>query len=608
MKKIIALLLTAVIFAGMASVTVFAESENLIENPSFEDGIYPWSAYGAEAEESTEAQDGDEYSVLVTKREEKHSSIIYDALKIIKYNGAGKYKISAYVKVKGTGEMKLAPIARVADSSGKKYLAGSRKTVTPGEWTKIELTFNIEGELSEIGEVKIYFTGEDSEKSFCDFYIDNVSFTKLDPIVTPVPTPSVTASPVPVKTDVLRTEKTRVGAIRWDAYYETEGNNGVSDQVAACLSPAKYHWTAPFFSNVTEDNKISFPEYTMEIFEKECDYAIQAGIDYFAYVWYDSFNKMSKARSYHTESSKHDQIQMCAIIEKIYDDKAMNDLFEAMKQSYYLKVDGMPVLYVFKSYSVNFNFMELSEIRSMAANAGVTAPLYIVQMESGTKVGQEINTPSLGYDAVSFYGMQADSKGMAYTDIAKAREDINEKTAQKYRGSAEVPQMIPAIELGKDTRSRIETGVSWTGDYGGNFAYSGTPEEIAQHTLNVLQWMLNNKDVTEANAVIAYAWNEHDEGGWLCPTLKVDEDGKLILDENGNKQANTEILDAVKGAIEEYRLKESGASAEDKNNVPSTPPNSITSYIVTAVVSAIAGSVITSLVFVIVGKKKRINK
>lgn len=25
-----------------------------------------------------------------------------------------------------------------------------------------------------------------------------------------------------------------------------------------------------------------------------------------------------------------------------------------------------------------------------------------------------------------------------------------------------------------------------------------------------------------ADAVITYAWNEHDEGGWLCPTLGAD--------------------------------------------------------------------------------------
>ena len=35
-----------------------------------------------------------------------------------------------------------------------------------------------------------------------------------------------------------------------------------------------------------EDSRASFPEYTQEIFDREMEYAIEAGLDYFAYVWY----------------------------------------------------------------------------------------------------------------------------------------------------------------------------------------------------------------------------------------------------------------------------------------------------------------------------------
>lgn len=31
-----------------------------------------------------------------------------------------------------------------------------------------------------------------------------------------------------------------------------------------------------------------------------------------------------------------------------------------------------------------------------------------------------------------------------------------------------------------------------------------------------------NRDLNPANAIIIYAWNEHDEGGWLQPTLGAD--------------------------------------------------------------------------------------
>ena len=47
----------------------------------------------------------------------------------------------------------------------------------------------------------------------------------------------------------------------------------------------------------------------------------------------------------------------------------------------------------------------------------------------------------------------------------------------------------------------------------------GTPEEIAQNLRNALTWVKNHKNATEANTILVYAWNEFDEGGWLCPTL-----------------------------------------------------------------------------------------
>lgn len=568
MKKFITALLI-ITMVMCVSVPLMAETENLLENPTFEYGIDNWTKYGAEVEESEESQDGDNCSVLITERTEAHSSIKQDLIKIIKNNGKGKYKITAYAKVKKMGSIKLAPVARVRFSSDSKpaYNVGKRVAVNSNEWTKIELSFNIAGEVSELVQADLYFTQDSSESNYLDYYLDNVSFTKIDAVITPEPTPSVTATPIPVKTDIQRADKLRIGAIRWDAYYKTTGHAGnVSDQVAACLSPSEYHWTAPFFADITAEGNITFPEYTLETFEKECDYAIDAGIDYFAYVWYETFNEMSSARKYHVQSSKHDQIKMCAIIESIKDDKTMKELFSAMKEDYYLKVDGMPIVYV--NENKDFNYVVIQKLRSMAADAGVETPLYVVYMKAPT-TSQGLELPVLGYDAVTMYCVRPDTKGMSYADLVKAVANINESTARKFRTSNKTYQYIPLIQFGRDTQSRIKTGVSWTGDYGGNFAYSGTAQELAAHTLDVLKWTFNNTDVTEANAVISYAWNEHDEGGWLCPTLKVDANGDLVLDANGNKQANTEYLDSVKTAISQFRDYEA-------NNEASSPTPQVT--------------------------------
>ena len=45
-----------------------------------------------------------------------------------------------------------------------------------------------------------------------------------------------------------------------------------------------------------------------------------------------------------------------------------------------------------------------------------------------------------------------------------------------------------------------------------------TPDELAAHVTEALGWVDARTDVATAGTAIVYAWNEHDEGGWLCPT------------------------------------------------------------------------------------------
>jgi hypothetical protein len=45
-----------------------------------------------------------------------------------------------------------------------------------------------------------------------------------------------------------------------------------------------------------------------------------------------------------------------------------------------------------------------------------------------------------------------------------------------------------------------------------------TPQEIAAHLQNALQWIGANSCAAEANVISIYAWNEITEGGWLLPS------------------------------------------------------------------------------------------
>ena len=53
-------------------------------------------------------------------------------------------------------------------------------------------------------------------------------------------------------------------------------------------------------------------------------------------------------------------------------------------------------------------------------------------------------------------------------------------------------------------------------------AVTATPDELAAHVRDAVAWTTAHRDLNPSNAVIIYGWNEHDEGGWLMPTLGSD--------------------------------------------------------------------------------------
>jgi len=39
------------------------------------------------------------------------------------------------------------------------------------------------------------------------------------------------------------------------------------------------------------------------------------------------------------------------------------------------------------------------------------------------------------------------------------------------------------------------------------------------HVQDAFDFIGANSSICDADTTLMYAWNEHDEGGWLCPTL-----------------------------------------------------------------------------------------
>lgn len=574
MKKILSLVLSAAVVCSILSFSlgVLADSPNLLENGSFEDGIGTFTKSGTcILEESDESQDGDDCSALVSGRQQNHNSVSFNATAIVQQQGSGEYTFSGWVKLAEADAPKIKLAATYQLTWGnknetRKWPMGTKTELSYDDWTYLEVKTEIAAEKDgdPISEVKLYFVQDAFDASQApDLLFDNLSFIKHGEYIAVTPAPEVE---VPASRDVQSVkgfDTTQIGAIRWDAYFETGSSpTAVSDQVAACLSPAKYHWTAPFFAQVASDGKVSFPKETLALWEEEAQYAIDAGIDYFAYLWYDSNDPMSYARKFHTQSELQDKIKMTGILESLNRSAAtFEELFAAMKEDYWLYMDGMPVIYVYEANQKDKSYVE--RLRKMAAQAGITQPLYIIGM--GYK---DASSAMLGgnndFDAASFYSTGAVGIGSSYAELCQKSLENHNKV---LTAGAAMP-LVPCATMGRDTRARIETGVSWCENtrggpdnlqYGGMFAYTGTPEEIGTQLLDMLNYTKRNRENTKCNTVLMYAWNEHDEGGWICPTLACDDEGNVLYNEDGTAKRNTAHIDAVKKAIDSYRSQEANA-------------------------------------------------
>lgn len=407
----------------------------------------------------------------------------------------------------------------------------------------------------------------------------------------------------------VNTEKTGIGVIYYHNWYETldewwnydnaylddVGNS--SSQEARCLSPKQYHYRLPFFAtintSITSADTIvgdlsagiaEFPEFTKEIWMQEMEYAIDAGVTFMAYLWNraEKINRMGYI--YHIETEGlNGKIKMSGILQD--EKRDIETMVKAMVEDYWYTVDGRPVVYLYdgeklatKEYMSKINTMLAAE--QTAAGKTVTKAYFVV-LGVGKKEAAEQYKEN-GADAISWYAFSGSGaateankkkweslgtkvKEMKYYQLVKhAKERMN----YMLDNCAEL-DVMPTITLGYNTMPRIDNPVRWLWLGRDEIAYDGytvedpTSKEITKNVLDILNFNKINYKKTKSNTVLIYAWNEYDEGGWMAPTLAVDEDGNALKNDDGTNKINRENLDAVKKGIELYRKHEQEAAVYD---------------------------------------------
>jgi mannan endo-1,4-beta-mannosidase len=322
-----------------------------------------------------------------------------------------------------------------------------------------------------------------------------------------------------------------VGAIRWDAWSGDKGTWQIGLIMERTLGPEKFHYRAPFFSVVTATDSIKIDGTTQEIMDQEIAYAKNAGIDYWAYVWYPDGTGMELARKLHQTSTHANDVKWCVVLqafeENVSNTYGIKLVSEFAQENYQKVLGGRPLIYL---YASDLTRAGLDKLRLMCTSKLIKTP-YVVVMDWGAGTASDYCN-LIGADAISNYAAIG-SNNLPFADVIPPQSIANWESYSLQK------PVVPWVCTGWNALPRIETTVPWSANYSiATNCQDASPNDLKNFLVSAIDWTKANKSKAVANTIIMYAWNEHDEGfGAICPTLGSDG------------SPNTERLDSVTSAL-----------------------------------------------------------
>ena len=328
-------------------------------------------------------------------------------------------------------------------------------------------------------------------------------------------------------------EHVLVGAIRWDAWHGPASEVGRT--VEKTLAPAHWHGRLPFYGKVVGENAVEARGNTQEVMDQEIAYAHTAGLDYWAFVIYPEEHALSLGLKLYLSSERKLLVNFCLDLQGGWEARGGPSAWPASIERYvaYFKeptyqdvLGGRPLVYLYSVEGLvgpgRFETWEdartaFVQLRAAAKAAGVGNPYIVAQGWSPEVLEDQVQR--LGLDAIGAYASSGGAEAAPYASLAAHTE----RWWDDFKATG--CEVVPLVSAGWDMRPRVETPVPWVKN--GNikqYYEAPEPEELAAHLGKAIEWSKANPDVVAAQAVLIYAWNEFDEGGWICPTLSESSD------------------------------------------------------------------------------------
>lgn len=348
-----------------------------------------------------------------------------------------------------------------------------------------------------------------------------------------------------IRIDLLKKEKKaiRVSAINWDC--SLPSNTYFGYHQTRTLSPQKYRTVTPYYADILEENKIDYHVRTQEEYDRELQYAMQAGIDYFSYVFYptegskdhtptassDCSHKvyeLNYARRLHETSKYRDQIGVAAIMgSHPFAEADYLELATLLGQPYYEKINGRPIVYLFRRIKRE----DIDGLKNAVKRLGGTEPLFIV-MFNHLPIPADADLSLV--DGISAYACtHGDLK--TYDELLEAAMDDNEGRAKTGK------MVIPLFPTGWNPAPRLDIPSPWVNYKKRSYAQNATPEELIKGAARFAKELKKEKNQQFVGHIMMFAWNEFEEGGWICPTY------------NSDLSINTERVQAISTIIKSWK-------------------------------------------------------
>jgi hypothetical protein len=309
-------------------------------------------------------------------------------------------------------------------------------------------------------------------------------------------------------------DKVFTGAIYFSGSPSTERN-----EMEGLLAFDKYKHAWPYFTIVRSSTTIDIHEANQAVVDQEIQLASTAGLDYFAFLG-DGYGL-----KYYMRSSQKSKLKFTLLhgSDALFSsaDKNYEPFMGYIQDPQYLRVtkDGRPLIYIYSpgSYYDKVGQAEFKKELKAFSNAVEAKtgkrPIFVATATnlSGDKL------KDIGFEDLSFYFFTTNSHAQTYPEFTESVETAWDKKRDALKASG--IGVVPTASIGYDPRPKGLNPRAHA--YGTDPAWveQGTPEQIAQHVKNSVNWVKANPNSTHTKTVLIYAWNEFAEGGWLTPTI-----------------------------------------------------------------------------------------